>query len=179
MEELHNYLGLAPNTPGRTLLKNGKDHYLSLGGDLLNGYVDEVVEEGDIFIVRVKVARQDSIYAEFRTKYLIAASGIINNLLFLDDTQDMYEYAAYKLHVCFICDIYEMVNKKVGVFGRNQPSLEVAFSLGWFSPHITLFTEDMFDVSSQFRQRIEDCGYQLVEDSIDKFLGENHHMNGV
>ncbi len=29
MQELHNYLGLPPNTPGRDLLKQGKDHYLS------------------------------------------------------------------------------------------------------------------------------------------------------
>ena len=39
MQELHNYLGLPPDTPGKTLLKQGKEHYLSLGGDLLNAYV--------------------------------------------------------------------------------------------------------------------------------------------
>lgn len=35
MQELHNYLGLPPDTPGRSLLRQGKEHYLSLGGDLL------------------------------------------------------------------------------------------------------------------------------------------------
>lgn len=58
MQELHNYLGLPPNTPGRDLLKQGKDHYLSLEGDLLNAYVEEVVDEGDSFSIRVKVGRQ-------------------------------------------------------------------------------------------------------------------------
>ncbi|WP_088240313.1 NAD(P)/FAD-dependent oxidoreductase [Calothrix rhizosoleniae] len=179
MQELHNYLGLPPDTHGRTLLKHGKDHYLSVGGDLLNAYVEEVIDEGDTFVVRVKIGRQNSMYAEFRTKYLIAASGIIDNLPFLDDMQNVYEYAGYNLHVCLICDGYEMVDKKVGVFGRNQRSLEVAFSLGWFTPHITLFTQDMFDVTPQFRQRLEDYGYKLVEEPIEKFVGENHQMTGV
>ncbi|MGK7955603.1 MAG: NAD(P)/FAD-dependent oxidoreductase [Crocosphaera sp.] len=179
MQELHNYLGLPPDTPGRNLLKQGKDHYLSLGGDLLNGYVEEVIDEGDTFLVRVKVGRNDSIYAEFRSKYIIAASGIIDNLPFLDDMQNVYEYAGYNLHVCLICDGYEMVDKKVGIFGKNQRSLEVAFSLGWFTPHITLFTQDMFDVSLQFRERLEDHGYELVEEHIEQFVVENHQMTGV
>ena len=163
MQELHNYLGLPPDTQGRTLLKHGKDHYLSLGGDSLNGYVEEITDKEDFFEVKVKIGRQNSIYQVFRAKYLIAASGIIDNLPFLDDMQNVYEYAGYNLHVCLICDGYEMKNKRVGVFGKNQRSLEVAFSLGWFTPYITLFTQDMFEVSSQFRDRLWEHEYELVE----------------
>lgn len=179
MQELHNYLGLPPDTQGRTLLKHGKDHYLSLGGDLLNGYVEEVIDEGDTFAVKVKIGRQNSTYSVFRAKYLIAASGIIDNLPFLDDMQNVYEYAGYNLHVCLICDGYEMADKRVGVFGKNQRSLEIAFSLGWFTPHITLFTQDMFEVSSQFRDRLWEHEYKLVEKPISKFIGKNHQMTGV
>ena len=32
MQELHNYLGLPPDTPGRVLLQQGKQHYTSLNG---------------------------------------------------------------------------------------------------------------------------------------------------
>lgn len=35
MQELHNYLGLPPETPGRQVLKQSKDHHLSLEGDYL------------------------------------------------------------------------------------------------------------------------------------------------
>ena len=80
MQELHNYLGLPPDTPGRVLLQQGKQHYTSLNGDMLNGYVEEVVDEGDRFAVRVKVGRKNSIYPVLYSKYLIAASGIIDNL---------------------------------------------------------------------------------------------------
>ena len=69
MQELHNYLGLPPDTPGRTLLQQGKNHYGSLDGDFLNGYVEEVVDEGDTFAIRVKVGRQNSTYSVFRSKY--------------------------------------------------------------------------------------------------------------
>ena len=179
MQELHNYLGLPPDTKGKTVLKNGKEHYLSLGGDSLNGYVEEVIDEGDTFAVKVKVGRQNSTYAVFRAKYLIAASGIIDNLPFVDNMQNVYEYAGYNLHVCLICDGYEMADKRVGVFGKNERSLEVAFSLGWFTPYITLFTQDMFEVSEQFRDRLWNHEYKLVEKPIRQFLGENHQMTGV
>ncbi|BAZ02816.1 FAD-dependent pyridine nucleotide-disulfide oxidoreductase [Tolypothrix tenuis PCC 7101] len=76
MQELQNYLGLPPGTPGRELLHQGKKHYLSLNGDWLNGFVEEVVDEGETFAIRVKVGRQNSIYPVLRAKYLIAASGI-------------------------------------------------------------------------------------------------------
>ena len=58
----------------------GKEHYLSLGGDLLNAYVEEIIDEGGTFLVRVKVGRNNSVYVEFRAKYIIAASGIIDHL---------------------------------------------------------------------------------------------------
>ncbi|NET34266.1 MAG: NAD(P)/FAD-dependent oxidoreductase [Cyanothece sp. SIO1E1] len=179
MQELHNYVGLPPETAGRTLLKQGKEHYLSLGGDFLNAYVEEVVDEGETFAIKVKIGRQNSIYKVFRSKYIIAASGIIDYLPALEDMQNVYDYAGYNLHVCLICDGYEMVDKRAGVFGKSEGSLEVAFSLGWFTPYITLFTHGLFDVSPEFRQRLQAHGYRLVEQPIRRFLGEKHQMNGV
>ena len=53
MQELHNYLGLPADTPGREVLKQGKAHYLDLEGDYLNAYVEEVVDEGDGTIIEL------------------------------------------------------------------------------------------------------------------------------
>ncbi len=94
MQELHNYLGLPPDTPGRSLLRQSKEHYLSLGGDLLDAFVEEVIDEGETLAVRVKVGRQNSEYHTFRTKYLIAASGIIDYLPVLENMRNVYDYAA-------------------------------------------------------------------------------------
>jgi thioredoxin reductase (NADPH) len=179
MQELHNYLGLPPDTPGRDVLKQGKDHYLSLDGDYLNGYVEEVVDEGETFAVRVRIGRTNPTYTVFRSRYLIAASGIIDHLPQLNDMQNVFDYAGHSLHVCLICDGYEMRDKRAGVFGSRESSLEVAFSLGWFTPYITLFTNGAFEVSAEFRDRIQAKGYQLVEQPIVQFLGENHQMTGV
>ena len=179
MQELHNYLGLPPDTPGREVLKQGKEHYLSLDGDHLNAYVEEVVEESDTFAVRVRIGRTNPIYKVFHSRYLIAASGVIDNLPKLPDMQNVFDYAGYNLHVCLICDGYEMRDKRSGVFGRSESSLEVAFPLGWFTPHITLFTNGEFEVSPEFRDRLRTHNYQLVEKPIKRFLGEKHQMTGV
>ncbi|NER39566.1 MAG: NAD(P)/FAD-dependent oxidoreductase [Oscillatoria sp. SIO1A7] len=180
MQELHNYLGLPPDTPGRVLLQQGKQHYQSLDGDFLNGVVEEVVDEGETFAVRVKVGRQNSIYPIFRTKYLIAASGIIDHLLPLDDMRNVYEYAGYNLHVCMVCDGYEMTDKKCGLFAGKEASIEnMVFTLSWFTPYITVFTHGLFEVSDRLRQKLREHGYPLVETPISQFLGEKHHMTGV
>lgn len=179
MQELHNYLGLPPDTPGRDVLKQGKDHYLSLEGDYLNAYVEEVIDEGETFAVRVRIGRNNPTPAVFRSRYLIAASGIIDHLPKLSDMQNVFDYAGHNLHVCLICDGYEMRDKRAGVFGSSEASLEVAFNLGWFTPDITLFTNGEFAVSQEFRDRLTTQGYKLVEQAIAQFLGENHQMTGV
>ena len=179
MQELHNYLGLPPDTPGREVLKQGKRHYLSLDGDYLNAFVEDVEDEGGTFAVRVRIGRKNPTYRVFRSRYLIAASGIIDHLPHLADKQNVFDYAGHNLHVCLICDGYEMRDQRVGVFGSHQDSLEVAFPLGWFTPHITLFTNGAFEVESAFRDRLLQNGYTLNEQPIQQFLGENHQMSGV
>jgi thioredoxin reductase (NADPH) len=120
MQELHNYLGLPPDTPGRDVLKQGKDHYLSLEGDYLNAYVAEVIDEGETFAVRVRIGRNQPTTAVFHSRYLIAASGIIDHLPKLSDMQNVFDYAGHNLHVCLICDGYEMRDKRAGVFGSSE-----------------------------------------------------------
>jgi thioredoxin reductase (NADPH) len=179
MQELHNYLGLPPDTPGRAVLKQGKDHYLSLAGDYLNAYVETVIDEGDTFAVTVRVGRQNPTYATFRTRYLIAASGVIDHLPQLADMKNVFDYAGHNLHVCLICDGYEMRDQRVGVFGSHESSLQVAFPLGWFTPYITLFTNGAFEVGPELRDRFIAAGYTLNEQPIRQFLGANHQMSGV
>lgn len=179
MQELHNYLGLPPDTPGRAVLKQGKDHYLSLEGDYLNAYVEDVVDEGKTFAVRVRIGRSDPTYAVFRSRYLIAASGVMDHLPQFSDRQNVFDYAGYNLHVCLICDGYEMRDQRAGVFGSSAASLEVAFSLGWFTPYITVFTNGAFEVGTDLRDRLQANGYCLVEQPIRQLLGHHHQMTGV
>jgi len=180
MQELQNYLGLPPGTPGRELLQQGKQHYLSLQGDWLNGYVEEVVDEGETFAIRIKVGRQNSTYPVLRAKYLIAASGIIDHLPPLEEMQNVYEYAGHNLHVCMVCDGYEMVDKQCGFFAGSEASIEeMVFNLSWFTPYITIFTHGLFTVSGELRHKLQDYGYRLVETPIKQFLGKEHQMTGV
>jgi thioredoxin reductase (NADPH) len=179
MQDLRNYLGLPPDTPGRDLLKQGQSHLLDLNGDYLNGYVEDVTDEGDTFAVRVKVGKKDSIYPVFRSKYVVAASGIIDNLPILDDMQNVYDYAGYNLHVCMICDGYEMVDKQCGLFVGSQGAINSAFVLNWFTPYITVFTHGQVDVDPEMRHKLKDHGFPLIETPIRRFLGHDHEMTGV
>jgi thioredoxin reductase (NADPH) len=179
MQDLRNYLGLPPTTPGRELLQQGQDHLMSLGGDYLRGFVEDVQDEDDSFAVKVKVGRQDSIYPVFRSKYLIAASGIIDHLPQLDNMQNVYDYAGYNLHVCMICDGYEIADRKCGLFVNTEAAINTAFVLNWFTPYITVFTQGLADVSTEMRQKLKAHGYPLIETPIHRFLGENHEMTGV
>ncbi|MBL1177956.1 NAD(P)/FAD-dependent oxidoreductase [Pantanalinema sp. GBBB05] len=179
MQDLRNYLGLPPDTPGRTLLQQGQQHYLGLEGDYLMGFVEEVVDEGETFAVKVKVGKQDSSYPIFRCKYIIAATGIMDHLPKLADMQNVYDYAGYNLHVCMICDGYEMANKRCGLFVNTESGVNTAFVLNWFTPYITVFTQGLCEVTPAVRQKLQDHGYPLVETPIQQFLGHDHEMTGV
>jgi thioredoxin reductase (NADPH) len=179
MQELRNYLGLRPETPGRDLLKQGQEHSLALGADYLRGYVETVRDEGDTLAVKVKVGKQDSSYPVFRAKYVIAASGIIDNLPHLDNMQNVFDYAGYNLHVCLICDGYEMIDKRCGLFVGSEGAINTAFVLNWFTPYITVFTNGQVTVGEEMRQKLREHGYPLVETPVKQLLGHNHEMTGV
>jgi len=51
--------------------------------------------------------------------------------------RNVYEYAGYNLHVCMVCDGYEMTNKKCGFFAGSEAAIEeMVFNLSWFTPYI-------------------------------------------
>lgn len=179
MQDLRNYLGLPPNTPGRTMLQQGQQHFLSLNGDYLSGFVEEVRDEGETFAVKVKVGKQDSVYPVFRSKYVIAASGIIDHLPQLENQQNVFDYAGYNLHVCMICDGYEMADLKCGLFVNSEAAINTAFVLNWFTPYITVFTQGLCEVGSEMRQKLQEYGFPLVETPLKQFLGHDHEMTGV
>jgi thioredoxin reductase (NADPH) len=179
MQDLRNYLGLSPHTPGRDLLQQGQEHMLALGGDYLRGFVEEVQQQGETLAVKVKMGKQNSTYPIFRSKYLIAASGVIDHLPHLENMQNVYDYAGYNLHVCMICDGYEMADKNCGLFVNSEGAINTAFVLNWFTPYITVFTHGLVEVGVEMRQKLQEHGFPLVEAPIKRFLGENHEMNGV
>ncbi|NJL20830.1 MAG: NAD(P)/FAD-dependent oxidoreductase [Leptolyngbyaceae cyanobacterium SM1_3_5] len=180
MQDVRNFLGQDPHTPGRDVLNQGQDHFLSLGGDHLRGFVESVEEtEDDTFAVNVKVGKQDVTGVTFRSKYLIAASGVIDNLPQLDDMQNVFDYAGYNLHVCMICDGWEMADLKCGLFVNTENAINTAFVLNWFTPYITVFTHGLCEVGAEMRGKLKEYGFPLVETPIARFLGEKHTMTGV
>jgi thioredoxin reductase (NADPH) len=179
MQDLRNYLGADPDTPGRDILNHGLKQAIDWGADYLQGYVEEVNDEGETLAVRVKVGKQHSIYPTFRSKYLIAASGVIDVLPQLEDMQNVYDYAGYTLHVCMICDGYDMWDQKAVLLASTEAQINAAFVLNWFTPYISVLTHGLCSVSDEMRQKLADHGYPLHEAKIARFLGKKHHLSGV
>ncbi|MEO0540790.1 MAG: NAD(P)/FAD-dependent oxidoreductase [Cyanobacteria bacterium P01_A01_bin.105] len=179
MQETRNYLGLDPSTPGRNILANGKKNALAWGADHLQGFVEKVVDEGETFAVDVKIGRKSSTVRTLRTKYVIAASGVIDVLPELDDMQNVYDYAGYTLHVCMICDGFDMWDQKAVLMVKREGQINAAFVLNWFTPYISVLTNGDFEVSDAMKQKLADHGYPLYEAPVKRFLGENHKMSGV
>jgi thioredoxin reductase (NADPH) len=179
MQDLRNYVGLNPDTPGRDILDHSMKQALVWGADYLRAYVEEVMDEGDMFAVKVKVGKTDSTYPVFRSKYVIAASGIIDNLPQLAKMQNVYDYAGYTLHVCMICDGYDMWDQKAVLIAGTEGQINAAFVLNWFTPYISVLTHGLVQVSDGMKQKLAEHGYPLYEQPIAEFLGENHHLQGV
>jgi thioredoxin reductase (NADPH) len=179
MQDLRNYLGVDPHLPGRELLKQGQSHALDVGADYLMGFVEQVTDEGETFRVKVKVGKQESVYPEFRSKYVVAASGIIDNLPKLENMQNVFDYAGYNLHVCMICDGFDMEDKKAGLFVGSEGAINTAFVMNWFTPYVSVFTQGLFETSDAMKVKLAEHGYPLYEQPLKQFLGHNHEMTGV
>lgn len=179
MQYLRNYLGLPPDTPGRDILKNGTQQAIEWGADHLRGYVEDVVDEGETLGVKVKVGKTESIYPVFRSNYLIAASGIIDHLPHLENMQNVYDYAGYTLHVCMICDGFDMWDQKAVLIAGSESQINAAFVLNWFTPYISVLTHGLCSVSPEMKYKLADHGYPLYEAPIARFLGEKHQMSGI
>ena len=179
MQDLRNYVGLDPDTPGRDILNHGTKQAIDWGADHLRGYVEEVTDEGDTLAVRVKVGKKDSTYPVFRCKYLIAASGVIDVLPKLENMQNVYDYAGYTLHVCMICDGFDMWDQKAVLIAGTEGQINAAFVMNWFTPYISVLTHGLCEVSDAMKQKLADHGYPLYEAPIAKFHGENHKMSGI
>lgn len=164
---------------GKELLGGAREMAVGYGADWLNGYVEAVTDTGQEFEVRVKYRPKNSEYPIFRSKYLVAASGVMDLLPPLDDMQNVYEYAGYNLHVCLICDGYEMTDKRTALLAASEAQINTAFVLNWFTPYISVLTMGTYEVSSEMRAKLADHGYPLIEKPIRRFLGKDHHMDGI
>jgi thioredoxin reductase (NADPH) len=179
MQDLRNYVGLDSDTPGRDILNHATKQAIDWGADHLRGFVEEVVDEGETFGVKVKVGKSNSIYPIFRSRYVIAASGIIDKLPELEDMQNVYDYAGYTLHVCMICDGFDMWDQKAVLIAGTEGQINAAFVLNWFTPYISVLTHGLCTVSDTMRAKLAEHGYPLYEQPIVEFLGKNHHLQGV
>jgi thioredoxin reductase (NADPH) len=84
------------------------------------------------------------------------------------------------IHFLLRSELYiDSTDKRVGVFASAPGNAEVIFSLGWFTPYITLFSQGLFEVSEDLKQRLHEHGYQLEETPVAQFVGEDHVMTGV
>ncbi|MEM6449332.1 MAG: NAD(P)/FAD-dependent oxidoreductase [Cyanobacteria bacterium P01_D01_bin.105] len=179
MQETRNYLGFDPSTPGRDILGHGTKQALEWGADHLRAFVENVTDEGETFAVEVKIGKKNSKHYTLRSKYLVAASGVIDVLPELEDMQNVYDYAGYTLHVCMICDGYDMWDQKAVLIAGKEAQINAAFVLNWFTPYISVLTDGKYPVSDAMKQKLADHGYPLYESPIAKFHGNDHKLSGV
>lgn len=179
MQDLRNYVGLSPETSGCSIVNQSTKQAIEWGADHLQGFVQDVTDEGNTFTVKTKIGRTDDIYQVFRSKYLIAASGVIDVLPELENMQNVYDYAGYTLHVCMICDGFDMWDRRAVLIAGKESQINAAFVMNWFTPYITVLTHGLCEVSDEMKQKLADYGYPLYEKKIAKFLGEKHQMSGV
>jgi thioredoxin reductase (NADPH) len=178
MQDLRNYVGLDPDTPGRDIIQHATGQAIDWGADFLRGFVEEVTEDGENLAVKVKIGKSDATGVTLHSKYVIAASGVIDVLPELENMQNVFDYAGYTLHVCMICDGFDMWDQKAVLITKTEGQINAAFVLNWFTPYISVLTNGL-KVGDEMKQKLAEHGYPLYEQPIAEFLGENHHMSGV
>lgn len=179
MQETRNYLGIDPDLPGAKILSHGTQQAIGWGADHLRAFVENVTDEGETFAIDVTVGKKNGKSYRLRSKYVIAASGVMDVLPKLEDMQNVYDYAGYTLHVCMICDGFDMWDQKAVLIAGKEAQINAAFVLNWFTPYISVLTDGKFPVSEAMKAKLADHGYPLYESPIARFEGRDHKMSGV
>jgi thioredoxin reductase (NADPH) len=155
--ESHNYPGFS-GIAGPELLLRLREQAQAHGARFETGEVDSVQRLG-----------KEGFLAEFngrdvQTRYVVVATGLIDECPQVQGFTDLVARGAIRF--CPICDGYEAMDKKIGVFGTMQAAGKKALFLRTYSSHVSLFLTDDSDLECGLRAQLTAAGIKLVRNPL-------------
>lgn len=171
----HNYPGFVGGVPGHSLLE-------TLGRQLGRYPVRRVQAQ----VQRIERREAGDGSATFRVHWADGVTASAPQVLLATGLRDVEPdmphlceaLAKGLLRYCPVCDAYEAIDQRVGVYGRGEAAIGEAIYLRHFSPHVTVFfaqgAADALDDAG--RERLRAAGVKWVEAPVDELQPQDRQV---
>ncbi|MDB5828381.1 MAG: NAD(P)/FAD-dependent oxidoreductase [Variovorax sp.] len=154
----HNYPGFAEGIAGNSLLDALRRQLGAYDACRVEATVEHAWHDAEGFGLQWPTGSA-------RGKLLLLATGV-------DDIPPAMPHVlaalqAGALRYCPVCDAYEVIGRKVGVYGTGSAGVAEAIYLRHFTPHLTLFVQEgAAGLAGADRQRLAEAGIRCFNDPV-------------
>jgi thioredoxin reductase (NADPH) len=125
--ESHNTPGFPQGVGGTALLSRLREQALRYGSSLYEGTVNALDKKDGVgFVIRIGAQR-------FRSRFVMLATGVLDQLPPIEGAAEAISQGFLK--ICPICDAYEMIDKRIALFGDGAHAAReaefFAYSTRW------------------------------------------------
>jgi thioredoxin reductase (NADPH) len=153
--ESHNCPGFPDGISGVDLLRRLREQAVRYGAELVDDMVRDVCPDGTDFLAAA--------CSLIRARSVLVATGLVDTLPNIPELPAMIETGALRL--CPICDAYELIDKRVAVFGPADDAMKKALFLRTYTQDVTMLVSSAvaaldYDVGALLRRaeiKVEAC----------------------
>jgi thioredoxin reductase len=163
------------------LTRDGIDpqELLRLGREQLRPYETVTLQHGEVRSARTldehfELSLDDGV--PLRTRKLILATGVIDELPTLPDLERYYGRGVFH---CPYCDGWEQRAQPLVAYGRGSTALQLALELTVWSDHVVLCSNGPAELDDDQRKRLSGHGIPVHEESIESLGGNDGTLDHV
>lgn len=168
----HNYPGFPEGINGNELLARLREQATRYGAKLYSGKVERLSREPD----KTFTAYCDGV--PYQTRSILLSTGMIDVEPGLPNFKDAIKQGL--LRHCPICDAYEVIDQKVGVFGQGDAALKETLFIRTYTDDLTLINLGNDNkLSEQNRKLLYEANIQLIEEPIVEVQVADKRITGL
>jgi len=181
---------LIDNGKQRNLCSNALHGYLTRDGippaEFLKTSREELSQYKTVTILNdeaVTAEKSDSGFAvtvvdgsEHLSRKMLIATGVLDNIPKIEGIMDFY---GKSVHTCPYCDAWELRDKVIAVYGKDERGFKLSLSLRNWSKDIILFTDGVCDIPPKDREKLIRNNVKLIEEKISRLEGSDGKIESI
>ena len=181
---------LIDNGKQRNLSSNALHGYLTRDGippaDFLKLAREEISQYKTVTILNdeaVTASKTEAGFAvtvvdgsEHLSRKMLIATGVIDNIPKIEGIMDFY---GKSVHTCPYCDAWELRDKTIAVYGKDERGFKLSLTLRNWSKDIMLFTDGVCDIPQTDKEKLSRNNIVLIEKKIKRLEGSEGKLQSV
>ncbi len=166
-----NYLGFPAGISGKELLDLGREQARVFGVEILQAEATGVRKTAE-GAFEVSAGGKS-----FTGKRLIFATGVSDHMPKIPDVMNFMGTSVFH---CLDCEGFELINKRVVVFGAKNSAADAALRILSFTPQVFIAThEDPLEISDKYLNKLQENSIEIVQSPILHLKGQEHILEKV